>query len=423
MFSKKVRGVRDILPDEAKKIDYIEEICQTSAKKFGFKKVILPIIENLQLFYHTLGQTSDIVEKQMFIIQSRSSKETDTLTLRPEGTAGMVRFFVENNIKNKYPLKRFFYSGPMFRYERPQKGRYREFYQFGFEIFDEAPVSSDVILISLINEILKKLSIEYVLEINSIGCINCRPKLLENIKKELKKIENILCDVCKIKLEKNPLRILDCKMDISKIEETDVLKNINFIENICNECKENFEDTIKLFDYLSINYKINTFIVRGLDYYNGLVFEYKSFNLNAAQNTICAGGRYDFLVKQFDTQINYACGAALGIDRVAELLSENFKDFESKTKIGIAIVDDKYIPKSFEILNMISKNLKDFSILGPFIKRSLKSQLRLFNSEGCRYVIIIGDEIKENKVIIKDFTKNFQKILKLEELPNSIYEI
>ncbi|MCS7231009.1 MAG: histidine--tRNA ligase [Elusimicrobiota bacterium] len=417
MQTKRVRGVKDILPEVAKKIQYIEYTCQSLSEKFGFKKIILPIIENFQLYQHSLGFTSDIVEKQMFIIQNKSQEEKETFVLRPEGTAGMVRAFVENNFKNRYYLKRFFYFGPMFRYERPQKGRYREFYQFGLEIFEEPPGSGDVVLVSLINKILKELSIDFILEVNTIGCPECRGKILDVVKNELNKVKDILCDSCKIKLEKNPLRILDCKTDIVKIDK-DILEKINIQNHICKRCKKEFEVVINLFEILSISYKIEPKIVRGLDYYNGFVFEYKCYKLEGAQNTICAGGRYDFLISQFDRQTNFACGAALGIDRILDVISEEFRNNETKIKVGIGIVEDKYIGKSFEMLDIISKNFEDVVVIGPFGNRSLKSQLRLFNNENCRYVIIIGDEIKENKIIIKDFEKNKQEILKIEDLKN-----
>lgn len=416
MQTKRVRGVRDILPKEAEKISFIEHVSEKWAERFGFKRIILPIIENIQLYHHSLGQTSDIVEKQMFILQNRNPQDDEILTLRPEGTAGMVRALIENNMKNQYPLKRFFYFGPMFRYERPQKGRYREFYQFGFEIFEEPPIGSDLILITLINNVLKELEVDFILEVNTIGCPDCRKQISDIVKNELNKIKEYLCETCKVRLDKNPLRIFDCKQDIVAIENNGILNKINIQNLVCKRCKNDFEILLNMFDNLKISYKTEPKIVRGLDYYNGFVFEYRSNKLNAAQNTICAGGRYDFLINQFDKQINFACGAALGVDRISEIISQPKNFNKEKIKIGIAIISDEFLTKSFEIIKRIFESFKDFIVVGPFMKRSLKSQMRLFNNENCKYVIIIGDELKENKITIKDFTNNTQKTVNITEL-------
>lgn len=413
MIIKKVRGVKDILPEEVEKINIVVKTCIETVKTFGFKEVILPVLEKIELYQHSVGETTDIVEKQMFKIASRTEEQTETIVLRPEGTAGIVRMFVENNLKDKYPLKRFYYFGPMFRYERPQKARYREFYQFGIEIFAEAPPSSDFLLIKIANNIFEKLKIKVELEINSIGCVNCRKDYIVALKRELEKIKSFLCDVCKNRIEKNPLRVFDCKSDVEKVKR--IAEKINIQNFLCDSCKKNFDDLIKLFDEKKIQYKLVPTLVRGLDYYNGTVFEYKTQLLDAAQNTLCAGGRYDGLISQFEPQIKHACGLAFGIDRITEILTEH-KGVDEVIKIGIAIVDEKFLIAGLNLIDKILENKKDVQIIGPFTEKSLKAQLRLFNNENCKYVIIIGEEMKQDKIVLKNFLYNTQQVVELQNL-------
>jgi histidyl-tRNA synthetase len=371
------------------------------------------------LYQHSIGETTDIVEKQMFKIVSRNPAEeqTETIVLRPEGTAGIVRMFVENNFKDKYSLKRFYYFGPMFRYERPQKGRYREFYQFGIEIFGEPAPSSDFLLIKIVNSVFEKLKIKVDLEINSIGCKNCRKNYVVELKEELEKIKESLCDVCKNRVERNPLRVFDCKTDVDKVKK--LAEKVNIQNYLCESCKKNFISLVKLLDENKISHKIVPTLVRGLDYYNGTVFEYKTQLLDAAQNTICAGGRYDEFITQVEPQVNYACGLAFGIDRIVEVLKE-YKEKNDKIKVGIAIVDNKFLSTGFNVLDKLLENKKNVQIVGPFTEKSLKSQLRLFNNENCKYVVIIGEETEQNKVVLKNFYNNSQQVVELQDLDKFI---
>lgn len=415
MELKKIRGVRDILPEDTEKIRYIVNKFSDISKKFLFREVLLPTIEYFQLYNHTLGETTEIVNKQMFEIALRSEEDQEKMVLRPEGTAGMLRVFLENNLRDKYPLKRFFYFGPMFRYERPQKGRYREFYQFGLEIFGEPAVGSDFLIIFLINNMLNAIGIKYELEINSIGCVNCRKNFISYLKEYLNEIRDNLCDLCKKRLDSNPLRILDCKSDSKLFSE----KEINIQKFLCDNCKRDFDSTIKLLDEMKIKYKIVPTLVRGLDYYNGFVFEYKTELLNAAQNTICAGGRYDELIKRYDKQTGFACGAAFGIDRILEIFKYNNDKKQQNIKIGIATVNDDFFVTAVKILEQIV-SCYNLILIGPFYKKSFKSQLRMFNNEKCKYVIIVGEETKNNKVVIKNFQANVQQEVEVDRLINFI---
>ena len=414
MEIKSVRGVRDLLPHQAEKLRYIEKVCREVVEKYGFVEIILPTIEEISLYQHSIGQTSDIVVKQMFEIVNRDEDSNKKLVLRPEGTAGVVRAFVEHNFKNNFPLKRFFYFGQMFRYERPQKGRFREFYQFGIEIFNEPQIASDLVLINIINKILTALKVKYDLEINSIGCKKCREEFEKILIKKLSSLK--LCDVCKDRLNKNPLRIFDCKIDAEKLKEK-FSDELNIQNYLCNTCRNSFERILDAFNKQGIRYKINPMLVRGLDYYNGFVFEYKTEFLDAAQNTLCAGGRYDGLLYRFLKEDVYACGAAFGIDRIMEVINIDKKE---NLKVGIAVVDDKYLLDGFNIGEELVNCFKDIVIVGPFSGKSLKSQLRLFNNENCKYVLLIGDEIKENKVVVKDFINKTQQTVEMKKLKEII---
>lgn len=416
MEIKSVRGVRDLLPEDVEKLREIEKICRCVVKNYGFKEVIIPTIENNVLYQHSVGETSDIVTKQMFEVVNRDEKDEKKLVLRPEGTAGVVRAFVEHNFKDKYPIKRFFYFGSMFRYERPQKGRFREFYQFGIEIFNEPSISSDLLLVNIINEIFQSLNIEVELEINNIGCQECRKSFVNILKEKIKDLNLQLCDLCQERLKKNPLRIFDCKTDIPKLKER-FTEGLNIQKCLCDKCMKNFKQILDALDKQRITYIVNSLLVRGLDYYNGFVFEYKTKFLDAAQNTLCAGGRYDGLMKKFLSEDIPACGAAFGIDRIMEVFKVKPKE---NLKVGIAIVDETFLLRGFEVLKILYSQNKNIIFLGPFGNKSLKSQMRLFNNENCKYVLVIGEEMKENNVVVKNFVDNTQQVVSLDKLQEYI---
>ncbi len=410
-----VRGTRDIFLHEVKKLRYIERCCREVVSKYNFQEIILPTFEDKQLYQRSIGETTDIVEKQMYEIVDTKGRK---FVLRPEGTAGVVRAYIEHNLKNIFPLKRFFYFGPMYRYERPQKGRYREFYQFGIEIFNEPSPSSDILLIKIILEVFNKVGINGVLYINSVGCDRCRPQYTTELVKYLNSIKQSLCNDCKIRLQRNPLRILDCKID------TDKIVNIPQITNyLCEQCKTNYEEIKQLLNKQNIEYKEDKFLVRGLDYYTNFVFEYKVHSLSSTQNTICAGGRYDTLIKTFGAEDTLACGCAFGIDRMMELVTIPKGSKTDIIKIGIGTVSDEYVSKGFEIADMLTQNNSKYIVIGPLCKKSLKSQLRLFNNEQCKYVVIIGEEITQNKVVLKDFSNNRQEVVEINFLVEKINKI
>ncbi len=403
---KSVRGVRDIIDVEAKKLRFVEGICRETAIRYGFKEIVLPTFEDIKLYTKGVGDTTDIVQKQMYEFEDKKGRK---LVLRPEGTAGIVRVFNEHNLKEKFSLKRFFYFGSMFRYERPQKGRYREFYQFGTEIFSEESPAADLVLIKSIIEVFERLNINTELCINSVGCKDCRisykQKLIDALEKE------ILCDDCKLRIEKNPLRILDCKTDSEKI------KNVpNIIESLCDKCLEDYNNIKSLLKDQEINYFEDKMLVRGLDYYTGFVFEFKSKSLDAAQNTVCAGGRYDNLVNDLGGQDICACGCAFGIDRIMEVINSTIFQVEKNNKVGVGIVSNEYLNFALKVVDKI----KNCVVVGPFSNRSLKSQMRCFDNEKCGYVIIVGKESLNNDIIVKNLEKNSQHIINIEKIKEEI---
>jgi histidyl-tRNA synthetase len=263
-------------------------------------------------------------------------------------------------------------------------------------------------LIKCIKEVLKKLNIETQLYINSVGCVLCREKYKKELVEMLTKKD--LCNDCKTRITKNPLRILDCKIDYEKFNDVP-----SIVENLCDKCIKDYETIKKLFVAQRIDFIEDKLLVRGLDYYTGFVFEFKVKNLSSTEGTICAGGRYDTLTKELGGQEVSACGCAFGIDRVVEVMDEKLLPKE-KCKIGIAIVDENYLIKSLEIINKIDRCI----VVGPFSGKSLKSQLRNFNNEGCDYVVIVGEEFDRGEIVLKDLKNNFQKSIKIESFREEI---
>lgn len=402
-MTKYVRGTRDIFGKDAEKFRFVEEVCRKTVQKYGFREIILPTFEEISLYVRSVGDTTDIVEKQMYEFEDKKGRK---LVLRPEGTAGVVRAFIEHNLKDVFALKRFFYYGSMFRYERPQKGRYREFYQFGMEIFNEGGPAGDVFLIKCICEIINFLSIKNRLYINSVGCDVCRKKYREYLVEILRNME--LCEDCVARLDRNPLRVLDCKIDSHKVDN---IKGMT--EFLCDSCGKEYSEIRKFLSSEKIDFVEDKLLVRGLDYYTGFVFEFKGVELDAAQSTICAGGRYNNLVKSLGGEDVVSCGAAFGIDRIVGMLNEGLIK-NKKVRVGISVVSDEYLSVAFKIFDSLEN--KEFVLLGPFSGKSLKSQLRIFNNEGCNYAIIVGEECANGEVVVKNLKENVQKILKIEEV-------
>ncbi|WP_456397448.1 histidine--tRNA ligase [Desulfurobacterium sp.] len=380
MEFKTVRGVEDVIPPESEKFEKIAETFKERVKVYGFKEVILPIFEEAGLFLRSVGETTDIVQKEMYVFEDKGGRE---IALRPEGTASAVRAYIQHGVFVKEPFTKWFYIGPMFRYERPQAGRNRQFFQAGCEVFGLSSPGADAEVILLASEILKALNIEFSLEINSIGCEKCRPNYKKALTEYLSSKKESLCRDCRSRLYRNPLRVLDCKNGSCK----EIVRGAPLITDyLCDECSEHFEKLKILLKELDVSFVHNPFIVRGLDYYTKTVFEFKSENLGA-QSTVLAGGRYDKLIKELGGRDVPALGFAMGIDRIMLLLPD-----EDKERKGIFVVTggERAYLEGLKLTKVLRD--KGFYVEIDHRQGSFKSQFKLANKLNMRYVVVIGDE-------------------------------
>lgn len=409
MIYKSVRGTKDILPDDTGKWQYIIKIARETFDRYGYSEIITPIFESTELFTRGIGVTTDIVTKEMYTFTDKKGR---SLTLRPEGTAGVIRAYLENGLYNKPSPVKLYYIGPMFRYERPQSGRYREHWQIGIEAIgsDEPGLDSEVI--NCVIDLLKKLGVTgLTTQLNSIGCLECRPKYINVLKEFLKGKISSLCEVCVERVEKNPLRILDCK----KSSCGDIFKDKNapkILEFLCESCRDHFNMVKEYLELLDIKYEINDYLVRGFDYYTKTVFEIISDKLGA-QNAIVGGGRYNNLVEELGGNTTSAVGFAMGIERL--ILSLNSLGInipcDSGVDIFIAYLGKEAFKKSLE-LSLVLRNA-GYKVSTVFEDKSLKSQLKIANQYNAEKVIIIGDnELKDGVVILKSMKDGSQKRVK-----------
>jgi len=382
---------------------------------YGYKEIITPIIEYTELFQRSIGNYTDIVQKEMFTFTDRKGR---SISLRPEGTAGVIRAYIENNLAYLAGIKKFFYFGPMFRAERPQKGRYRQFYQFGTEAIGSDSPLLDAEVIKMNLELFKALGINNIqIKINSVGCKNCRNKYTEKLKKFLQQRIESLCDDCKVRSEKNPLRVFDCKNPQCQLQYN---KAPVIIDNLCSECSAHFESFKQFLNYMEVKYIIDPKIVRGFDYYTRTVFEITSESLGT-QNAILGGGRYDYLVQHLGGKPTPAVGAASGVERLLLLLDEKNKKLKFSEKISIFVATTENVPQQIilKIVELLRKN--NIVTFLSYSKRSLKSQLNEANKLNVNYALIIGeDEIKEKSLILRNMKKSFQEQIKVNNITNPI---
>ena len=310
IITQKIKGTEDVLPKESYRWQFVENIMREEASKFGFKEIRTPVFEHTELFARGVGQTTDVVQKEMYTFETKGK---ESVTLRPEGTAGAARAILEHSLTNEgLPIKAYYLTS-CYRYEKPQAGRLREFHQFGIEEYGTSSPLADAEVISLADSIFKRLQIKDLhLEINSIGCPTCRAEYHKALKEYFEEYKGDLCETCLTRLDKNPMRILDCKSPVcSKIAE-DAPKIVDFL---CDECQSHFQQVQKFCDLAKIDYKINPTIVRGLDYYTKTVFEFVSDAIGS-QGTVCGGGRYDGLIEELGGQHLPSLGYAMGIERL-----------------------------------------------------------------------------------------------------------
>ncbi|MGC8977826.1 histidine--tRNA ligase [Caldisericum sp.] len=413
MEIKTVKGFKDILGLDALLFNEIQRVGYDIANSFGYKLIVLPTVEYAELFDRSVGNTTDIVEKEMFTFEDKGGR---TLSLRPEMTASVARSFIEHHMEtNPLPLK-FFYFGQCFRYENPQKGRYREFYQLGVEVLGDISPLLDIEVIQIALKIIEQFNIKNLkVKINSIGCRVCRPKYKEALTEALKPHYDELCPDCKRRLYTNPLRVLDCKK-----EEDSLKENLPRITNyLCDECRKHFEEVQRLLTELKIPFEVDNTLVRGLDYYTKTVFEVISEDLGA-QNALLGGGRYDYLVEDLGGRKTPGVGFAMGVERFIEILKGNKFKTPEKKKLYITY-DKKFGSNAFEIRNSL---IPDFVVEIDPKGDSLKKQIERASKRGSDFILIMGEnEVLENSISIKDLKSGNQIKIKIDELKEALKEL
>jgi histidyl-tRNA synthetase len=403
-----IRGFNDILEVETERWHLIEATARRIFSLYGFKEVRLPALEKTELFLRSIGETTDIVEKQMYTF---TDNHGDSVTLRPEGTAGAVRAFIENKLYTA-PSTRLYYTGPMFRYERPQKGRFRQFYQIGAELLGEASAKADAEVIAMLNSLFTSLSVKgLTIEINSLGCTECRPGFKTELQKFFNTCRDNLCENCQRRIDKNPLRALDCK-SAKCIEATDDAPSI--LDSLCNDCGDHFGELKARLASFNVAYTINQRMVRGLDYYSKTAFEVTALASAdgkggvGSQNSIAAGGRYDSLVEELGGPKTPCFGFAIGLERLSLVLSDDAVCKKLTTTV-IALGKDAEkasLPIIAELRNNGISVTMDYSYT---METPLKTRMKRANRLGADFVLILGeDELKDNILTFKDMQSGEQ---------------
>ena len=415
MFIKIPKGTQDILPEDISKWYYIEDMIKEILSKYGYKEIRTPFFEYTDLFVRGIGESTDIVTKEMFTFPDRNGR---SLTLRPEGTAPVVRAYLENRMDRISKVIKLFYLGPMFRCEKPQAGRFRQFNQFGIEVIGTKSSTADAEVILTVLDVYKKLGLKNLeILINSVGCKKCRVDFIQKLKKYLKDKNDFLCSECKERYKKNPLRVLDCKKDSCKkiIETAPVIT-----ENLCQECELHFSEVKSYLDDQKIVFHEDPQLVRGLDYYTKTAFEIISVGLGA-QNAIGGGGRYDDLVEELGGEPTPAVGFAAGIERMIIAIDQQKLEWpvEKRLDIFVAKVNEKIKSTAFRLLQKIRN--AGLSADMDYSEGSLKSQMRIANKIGARYTVIVGEEeLSKSMVILRNMQTKEQKEIKIDSIINEL---
>jgi histidyl-tRNA synthetase len=406
---KRPNGTEDVLPRDAHKWHTVEKIARETAESYGFGEIRVPTFENTDLFLRSVGETTDVVQKEMYTVMAKETK----FTLRPEGTAGTIRAMLQNGLLNEALPQRVYYMLSCFRHERPQAGRLREFHQFGLEMAGSQSAAADAEVISLAKKILDRLDIKNIkLFINSIGCPTCRSEYHKALKAYFENRKDELCDTCRERLDKNPMRILDCKSPICQEIAKDAPLIIDYL---CEDCSSHFENLKKYLGNLKIDFEVNPKIVRGLDYYTKTVFEFVTTEIGA-QGTVCGGGRYDGLIEQLGGQHVPALGFGMGIERLLLVMEKQNCQYLTPKKCDIyfATMGDA----AFETAMALAHDVREFGYFAEFdlMNRGLKAQMKYANKIGASFTIVLGDnELSEGKAKLKDMESG-------EETPIAINE-
>ena len=398
-----LRGMKDLMFEDSERFVHIVKTAIAVARRYGYSYIETPILEETALFKRSVGDSSDIVTKEMYQFEDKGGND---VCMRPEGTAGVVRAFISAKLDRQPVKQKFYYYGPMFRYERPQKGRLREFHQFGCESFGEASVYEDFTIIRMISQIFTELGIGYELKINSLGCPECMPPYRENLVGFLTDIKADLCEDCNRRITTNPIRVLDCKNEQCQHMLTDSPK---LIDNLCESCDTDFKKLTTLLDEAKITYTIDTNLVRGLDYYNKTAFEFVSSEIGA-QSAIAGGGRYDKLVEYLDGKPTPAVGFAIGIERIMELVKMPEPQREGYYMGAM-------VPEAIErIIMLANEKRQEKKVTVEYSSKGFKSHMKGVDKAQARFAVLIGeDELNNGTVWIKDMESKEERTIPLSE--------
>ena len=396
-----IKGFSDILPEAVEPWQFVEEKARQVFSSYNFSEIRIPILEKTELFSRSIGETTDIVEKEMYTFTDRDGS---MLTLRPEGTAGVVRAYVESEMYKTEPVRKLYYMGPMFRRERPQKGRMRQFHQIGAEALGRADPFIDAEMLLMLRDFFAAVGLDgATLELNSLGCAECRPRYREKLLAFLRQKEHLLCANCRRRMERNPLRVLDCK-EPGCIEATREAPSI--LESLCAECRDHFDLVKRLLAETNVAYVLNSRLVRGLDYYSRTTFEWTSDQLGS-QNTVAAGGRYDGLVEELGGPSIPGVGFAIGIERLTLLLREKETNQPAGPSVYVVWVGTPARDWAFRVVNRLRRQGLVVEMEGE--AKSLKSQMRRADKLKARSVLIVGDdELQKGRAVLRDMASKQQ---------------
>ena len=417
-INRAIKGTNDVLPINIHKYQFVESKMLQVASLYGFREIRVPVFEHTEVFLRSVGDTTDVVQKEMYTFDDKGGR---SITLRPELTAGVVRSVIEHGIVNGALPAKVCYVGGCYRYEKPQAGRLREFHQFGVECFGAASPAADAEVIALALQVLQTVGIKNIsLEINSIGCPECRKNYHKALSEYFASHINTLCETCRDRLSRNPMRILDCKSPVCSALAKDAPKVIDFL---CDECQNHFDGVKSHLDAAGIKYTVNPQIVRGLDYYTKTVFEFVSGDIGA-QSTVCGGGRYDGLVSQMGGPAVSALGFGMGIERLMLALENQNAPFPEPQKcdIYIAAMGDKASLKATELCTALRSD--GFEAQCDVCGRGLKAQMKYADKIGALFSVVLGDnELADNKCNIKNMTNGEIKEISLDNFGEQFMQI
>ena len=410
VITKKIKGTEDVLPKDSYRWQFVEDVMRKESAAYGFKEIRTPVFEHTELFARGVGQTTDVVQKEMYTFDTKGG---ESVTLRPEGTAGAARAVLEHGLVNdSLPIKASYFVS-CYRYEKPQAGRLREFHQFGLECYGTQSPVADAELICAAQSIFDRLGIKQLrLEINSIGCPTCRAEYHKALKEYFYGYKDELCETCNSRLEKNPMRILDCKSPVCSKIAGGAPKITDYL---CDECKEHFASVQKYLDAAGVEYTVNPTIVRGLDYYTKTAFEFVTTSIGA-QGTVCGGGRYDGLIEELGGKHLPSLGFAMGIERLLMLMDKQGIEIPkpSTCDLYVAVMGESASLKSFEIIKAVRSCglIAETDIVG----RGLRAQMKYADKIGAKFSMVLGDnEIEQGKAVIKNMSNGEQTEIVLDD--------